>query len=401
MQLGEAFRFSVEALRANKVRTFLTALGLVIGNASIILVVTISLTSRNYILEQISGVGSNLIIAYFETGTRDATTVDADFLKLGDVEAVRSQLGPQIRAATGVIQNYDSILVAGQPRDVLVLGTDEYYAQVRNLVRLAGRPLVASDVGLRQRVALLTQRLALRMFGSQEAAVGQQIKIFGLQFTVVGTFREKVESFGLSELARETILIPITVMLYFTPHERIEPMYIQAREAAEVEAVTRQVRQIIESRHRRGANYYVGNLTAILNAAKNIALILTVVLILIATIAMVISGIGIMNIMLVTVTERTREIGIRRAVGARARDIQQQFLTEAVMISVSGGVAGILLGVSVPLAARRLLEGLDISFSWLSVWMAFVVSFAVGVIFGLLPANRAARLNPTEALRYE
>jgi putative ABC transport system permease protein len=314
---------------------------------------------------------------------------------------VRLELGPRIRAATGVIQNYDSILVAGQPRDVLVLGTDEYYAQVRNLVRLAGRPLVASDVSLRQRVALLTERLANRMFGSQEAAVGEEIKIFGLQFTVVGTFREKVESFGLSELARETILIPITVMLYFTPHERIEPMYIQAREAAEVEAVTRQARQIIESRHRRGANYYVGNLTAILNAAKNIALILTVVLILIAAIAMLISGIGIMNIMLVTVTERTREIGIRRAVGARARDIQQQFLTEAVMISVSGGVAGILLGVAVPLAARRLVAGLDISFSWLSVWMAFVVSFAVGVIFGLLPANRAARLNPTEALRYE
>jgi putative ABC transport system permease protein len=401
MQLGEAFRFSIEALQANKVRTVLTALGLVIGNASIILVVTISLTSRDYILEQISGVGSNLIIAYFETGAREAATVDADFLKLADVEAVRLELGPRIRAATGVIQNYDSILVAGQPRDVLVLGTDEYYAQVRNLVRLAGRPLVASDVSLRQRVALLTERLANRMFGSQEAAVGEEIKIFGLQFTVVGTFREKVESFGLSELARETILIPVTVMLYFTPHERIEPMYIQAREAAEVEAVTRQARQIIESRHRRGANYYVGNLTAILNAAKNIALILTVVLILIAAIAMLISGIGIMNIMLVTVTERTREIGIRRAVGARARDIQQQFLTEAVMISVSGGVAGILLGVAVPLAARRLVAGLDISFSWLSVWMAFVVSFAVGVIFGLLPANRAARLNPTEALRYE
>jgi putative ABC transport system permease protein len=401
MLLGEALRFSVEALRANKVRTFLTALGLVIGNASIILVVTISLTSRDYILEQISGVGSNLIIAYFETGTREAATVDADFLKLADVNAVRTQLGPRIRAATGVIQNYDSILVAGQPRDVLILGTDEYYAQVRNLVRLAGRPLVASDITLRQRVALLTDRLASRMFGSPGAAVGEKIKIFGLEFTVVGTFREKVESFGLSELARETILIPITVMLYFTPHERIEPMYIQAREAADVEAVTRQARQIIESRHRRGANYYVGNLTAILNAARNIALILTIVLILIATIAMVISGIGIMNIMLVTVTERTKEIGVRRAIGATARDIQQQFLAEAVLISVSGGLVGILLGGAVPLTARRLVQGLDITFSWISVWMAFGVSLAVGVIFGLLPANRAARLNPTEALRYE
>ncbi len=401
MHLGEALRFSVDALRSNRIRTLLTALGLVIGNASVILVVTISLTSREYILEQISGVGSNLIMAYFETGSREATTVAADFVNIADVEAVRSQLGSRIVAATGVMSAYDSIVMDGRPRDVLILGSDDQYAYVRNLVQLAGRPLDPSDVVLRQRVALLTEELAERLYGSQQAAVGQVLKIRGLQFTVVGTFKEKTATFGLSELARETILIPITVLRYFVPYERIDPLYVQARRAQDVPSLTEEVRRILESRHRPGANYYVGNLTGILEAARKIALVLTIVLILISTIALVISGIGIMNIMLVTVTERTREIGIRMAVGASRRDILQQFLFEAVLISVSGGLAGVLLGVAIPFSAQFFLSALQISVSWISIVVAFGVSFLVGLLFGLLPANRAARLNPTEALRYE
>ena len=401
MHLGEALRFSVDALSANKVRTFLTALGLVIGNASIILVVTVSLTSRDYVLEQISGIGSNLVIAYFDIGTREAATVDSDFIKIRDLEAVREQLGPRIRAATGVMHSFDSILVRGRPRDVQIIGTDEYYAPVRNLVRVAGRQMDSSDVALRQRVALLTERLANLMHGSPGAAVGEVVKIFGLQFTVIGTFREKTESFGLSEISNETILIPITLMEYFSPQERIDPLYVQALHANDVEAVTRDVRRIIEGRHRPGANYYVGNLAAILDAAKDIALILTIVLLIVAAIAMLISGIGIMNIMLVTVTERTREIGVRRAVGATPSDVQQQFLAEAVIISVSGGMVGVVLGAAVPFTANYLTDAIEVQFSWLSVLIAFGVSFVVGVIFGLLPANRAARLNPTEALRYE
>ncbi len=401
MYVGEALRFSVDALRSNRIRTLLTALGLVIGNASVILVVTISLTSREYILEQISGVGSNLIMAYFETGSREATTVAADFVNIADVEAVRAQLGARIVAATGVMSAYDSIVMDGRPRDVLILGSDDQYAYVRNLVQLAGRPLDPSDVVLRQRVALLTEDLAERLYGSQQAAVGQVLKIRGLQFTVVGTFKEKTATFGLSELARETILIPITVLRYFVPYERIDPLYVQARRAQDVPALTEEVRRILESRHRPGANYYVGNLTGILEAARKIALVLTIVLILISTIALVISGIGIMNIMLVTVTERTREIGIRMAVGASRRDILQQFLFEAVLISVSGGLAGVLLGVAIPFSAQFFLSALQISVSWISIVVAFGVSFLVGLLFGLLPANRAARLNPTEALRYE
>ncbi len=401
MFLAEAFRFSVSALLANRIRTALTALGLVIGNASVILVVTISLTSREYILEQIQGVGSNMIYAYYETAGPTTPEVEADYLKWADVEAVRTQLDGRIRAVTGVMTSFDRMMIQGREEDVRIIGSDQYYADVRNLVVLAGRALDAGDVALRQKVALLTEKLAERLFGDTQAALGQIIKLHGLQFTITGVFKERVESFGLSELTRETVLIPITVLRYFAPVERIDPLYVQVRRTEDVEAVTAQVRALIESRHRPGARYTVENLSAILAAAKQISLALTVVLILVAAIALVISGIGIMNIMLVTVTERTREIGIRMAVGASRRDILQQFLLEAILISVTGGLLGILLGVGIPLSVRYLAAQVRIPISPVSIVVAFGVSFAVGLAFGLLPANRAARLNPTEALRYE
>jgi putative ABC transport system permease protein len=402
MFLTEALSFSLNALRANRFRTFLTALGLVIGNASVIWVVTISLTSRDYVLEQIQGVGSNMVWAYLEVGNQPATPqVAADYVKIADIEAVRRQLDDRIVAATGVMQTFTSIVANGRERDIQVNGSDEDYPRVRNLVILSGRFFDSSDVTLRQKVALVTGKLAKRLFGSEREAAGQRIKIHDLQFTVIGAFKEKVPSFGLSELSGESILIPVTVMSYFVPVERIDPMYVQARRAADVPALTADVRQILESRHRAGALYLVENLTAILDAAEKIALVMTLVLIVVSAIALVISGIGIMNIMLVTVTERTREIGVRMAVGAARRDILQQFLLEAVLISVVGGGAGILLGVALPVTVRLLVDGLKIPISALSIAIAFAVSALVGLIFGLLPASRAARLNPTEALRYE
>ena len=399
---GEALRFSFQALRANKVRTFLTALGLVIGNASVILVVTISLTSRDYILEEIQRIGSNLIYAQYEAGNNAAAaTAAADYLKVADVEAVREQLGSRIVAATGVMNSFDKIRVEGREEDIAIIGSDQYYSMVRNLDLLAGRFLDASDITQRQRVALLMERLARRLYGSQSAAVGQTIKLHGLQFKVVGTFKEKTESFGLSELSGENVLIPISVLRYFAPIERIDPLYVQARSAADVEPITGIVKSILEARHRAGAKYRVDNLVAILSAARRIATVLTIVLTMVSALALVISGIGIMNIMLVTVTERTREIGLRMAVGANRRDVLEQFLAEAVTISMAGGLAGILIGVAIPLGVRYFTDEFAIPISPISVVVAFGVSLLVGLTFGLLPANRAARLNPTEALRYE
>ena len=402
MHLAEAMSFSLQSLRQNPVRSFLTGLGMVIGTASVILVVTISLTSQNYILEQIEGVGSNMIFASYEVGLGQSNAeVNADFIKMADIQTIREQLGRRIVAATGLASNYDSLFIDGKEERLMVIGSDEYYKPVRNLVILAGRFLDPGDIDLRQKVALMTDKLAKRLYGSQQAALGKTLKLHGLQFTVIGTFREKVESFGQSELSAETVVIPITVQSYFTRVERIDPLYVQVRAPDDVEAVTREVKEILISRHRPGASYKVDNLTAILNAARSIAEVLSFVLVLVSAIALIISGIGIMNIMLVTVTERTREIGVRLAVGASRRDIMLQFLTEAVLISLTGGVIGILVGVALPLSVQFFVDNIRIPISTASIVVAFTVSSLVGLIFGILPASRASRLKPTEALRYE
>jgi putative ABC transport system permease protein len=197
------------------------------------------------------------------------------------------------------------------------------------------------------------------------------------------------------------VLIPITVLKYFVRVERIDPLYIQVRNQADVEQCTKIVQTILESRHRPGARYSVNNLNSILDTARQIAGVLNVVLFIVSALALVISGIGIMNIMLVTVTERTREIGLRMAVGAARRDILEQFLAEAIVISMAGGLAGILIGIAIPLSVRFFTDEFAIPISMLSIAVAFTVSLGVGLVFGLLPASRASRLNPTEALRYE
>jgi putative ABC transport system permease protein len=401
MYFGEALRFSLQALRANKFRSFLTALGLVIGNASVILVVTISITSRDYILDLIRGVGSNLIYAQYSAGTNSSTSVDADFIKIADVDAVRQQFGSRIVAATGVISNSGRLLINSKEQDVSVIGADENYPLVRNMVLLSGRFIDEGDVKARQHIVLLTEKLAMKLYGNVHDAVGQVMKLYGLEFTVVGTFKERTGTFGVSEITNETVWMPITVIKLFTPVERIDPMYIQTRRASDVQPLTAAVKQFLESRHRAGAHYDVENLTAILEAAQRIALVMTIVLILVSTIALIISGIGIMNIMLVTVTERTREIGLRMAVGASRHAVLEQFLTESIVISMAGGIMGILLGVSIPLSVRFFTDAIRVPISATSVLVAFGVSVAVGIIFGMLPANRASQLNPTEALRYE
>ena len=398
----EILRSSIHALQANKFRTFLTALGLVIGNASVILVVTISLTSRDYILDQIQRIGSNMIYAQFEAGNNPAmAAADADYIKIADVEAVRRQLGSRIVAATAVMNNFYRMRIEGREEDVSIIGTDHDYPAVRNLALLAGRFLDERDVDSRHHIALLTERLARRLYGGQSQAIGRTVMLHGLRFEIAGTFKEKTNSFGLSELSGENVLIPITVLKYFAPIERVDPLYVQARTAGEVVPMTQAVRTILESRHRRGARYRVENLGAILDTARNIAAVLTVVLILVSLLALVISGIGIMNIMLVTVTERTREIGLRMAIGAARRDVLAQFLSEAVLIGLAGGTVGILIGVAVPLSVQFFSDDFAIPISPLSIGIAFGASLVVGLVSGFLPANRAARLNPTEALRYE
>ena len=223
-----------------------------------------------------------------------------------------------------------------------------------------------------------------------------------LTFSVIGVFVERAETFGLSDIQDETVIIPFSLMKYYTGTDIIRVLHAQAARAEDVPSVQKQIAQILKSRHPADAEYNVQTLTVILDAARKISLALTIVLIVIAFIALLISGIGIMNIMLVTVKERTREIGIRKAIGAARREIMYQFLIEAFLISGGGAVVGILIGLAVPVTAQLFLpSNLRVPISGMSVILAFVVSCSTGLFFGYLPADQAARLQPIESLRYE
>lgn len=398
--LRDAFGFALSALWTHKTRTALTGLSMVIANASVIVVVSVALAGRDFVVQLIEGVGANLIYAYYEAGG-NVSTSEADYITLADLDAVKTQLGDVVTGAAGVMSTWDTIPIDGRSSQVRVLGSNEDYQVVRNLTIPAGRFFDRRDIEERRKVALLTAPLAAKLFGSPQGAVGQAVQVHGLRFTVIGVFREGVETFGQSEVSADSILIPISVMEYFQTVERVDPLYVSVRSQQEVDEATARIRQLLESRHRPGSTYRVENLAGILRAARRISTVLTIVLLIIAAITLAISGIFIMNIMLISVSERTREIGIRMAVGATRRKVQYQFLLEAVCISLLGGLVGVLLGVLVPVVARQFLPQLSIPISPISIVAAVVVSATVGAVFGLLPASRAAKLDPVEALRYE
>jgi putative ABC transport system permease protein len=396
----DAVAFAWDALRSNKVRTALTALGMVIGTASVILVATIATTSRDYVLGQIEGIGANMIYAYHEGGpSLTGTSSISDALTLGDLRAVRENV-PHLRAVAAVIEGQAPLVLEHRQREVRLIGTDPDFRMIRNLKVLAGRFFDEEDDRLRSKVCLVTEALA-RVLYPGGWVEGNKIKVRGLEFTVIGIFKEGAETFGQSEIKAETAMMPISVMTILTGSEAVDQIYASAEAPSYVPGATTAILEVIQRRHRPGAVYRTENLTQILAAAGNIALSLTIVLLMISAIALIISGIGIMNIMLVTVTERTREIGLRMALGASRKMIRRQFLTEALFISVGGGLLGIVVGVGIPWTAQSFVEGLRIPISPVSISIAFLVSCLVGVVFGILPAERASKLNPTEALRYE
>jgi putative ABC transport system permease protein len=399
MDMRETLSVAIDALRSNKLRAMLTSLGVIIGSASIVLVVTVALTSKKFVISQIEGIGSNLV--WVEMVQRQDRPQPLSYeLTVDDMNAVKASV-PGVVEVAGARELPMAVVAGGLERPVNLIGVTEGYQAIRRLLILRGRYFDSADMETRGKVCLITKQLSDLIFGL-ENPVGRTIRMGELTFTVIGVFRERAETFGLSDIQENTVIIPFTLMKYYTGVNVLRLLDAQAAGPEMVPLVERQVGQLLKSRHPSGAEYKVQTLTAILGAARNISLALTIVLIVIALIALLISGIGIMNIMLVTVKERTREIGIRKAIGAAHREILYQFLIEAFLISGGGAVLGILIGLAIPVGIQPLLPGnLRVSVSGLSVIIAFAVSCSTGLFFGYLPANQAASLQPIESLRYE
>jgi putative ABC transport system permease protein len=400
LAFSEILSFAFETFCSNKVRFLLTGLGMVIGTASLILVVTIGLTGKQYVLNLIQGIGSNLIYAEYEGGSQRITNTAPDPLTVDDMTAARGQV-PGIVAASPVAMLNERVPVgAGKERDIQILGTYPEYHIVRNLVVVSGRFFDQQDEQGHNKVGLITDKMAEEVYGSPDAAVGKIIKLSGLPFTVVGTFRERVNTFGESEVTTNTFVIPYTVSRYFQDTPSVKLLYFSVGDPSMVDPVTEQIQRVIQSRHRAESVYNVTNLTQLVKVAVKAADALTLMLLGVAAIVLLVSGIGIMNIMLATVSARIREIGIRKALGATNREIRFQFLSEAILISVGGGLIGVVIGLAIPYSVRFLTE-YRIPISGLSAIVAIVVSSLVGILFGTVPAARAAKLDPVESLRYE
>lgn len=396
MVLSEIISLAIDSFLSNKVRFALTALGMVMGSASVILVVTIGLTGKQYAINLIQGIGANMVVADCQCGGQNP-----DFLTEADLQAVNQQV-PGIVWSSPMLQMQDPISFGdGRIRDILILGVSAQYKNVRNLVILSGRFFDEEDTISHAKVAVVTVPFAESMYGDANRAINQTFTIRGIPFTIIGTFKERVNTFGMSEIATQTILIPYPVARYFTGTNAVKQLFFSVQNFSDTPRARSEIAQVIQSRHRAGSIYDVTEYTALVKTAAQIADIMTLVLLLVSAVTLAVSGVGIMNIMLATVRSRIREIGIRKAVGATYREIQLQFLAEAILISLSGGIVGTLLGLALPLSVRFFLPAYTIPISPWSVVISLGTALMVGILFGTLPATRAAQMNPVESLKYE
>src|SRR6201981_195535 len=317
--LGEIVSFAYDTFNSNKVRFALTALGMVIGTASLILVVTIGLTGKQYVQRLIQAMGANRIYVEYSGGSQRITASAPDPLTIDDMHAVQEQVSSIKYASPLVVLSERIAAGSGKEKDISVMGSAPEYARVRNLVVLSGRFFDAGDTATRNKVGVLTDKLAVELYGSVDTAIGQVIKLSGLPFTVIGTFKEGVDTFGQSEVQDHTMLIPFTVSRYFMPDASVKQIFFSVASPEEVLPATAQIERVIRSRHRPESVYTVSNLTQLLSVWDKIANALTIGLLLIAAGALLVSGIGIMNIMLATVGSRIRAIGIRKAIGGPTR----------------------------------------------------------------------------------
>ena len=402
MLMSETLKLAIDSFRASKTRFALTALGMVIGTASVILVITIGLTGQQFVQEELGKIETNAVELEYKGGGATAAerVLYNDNLTREDENAVLAQL-PGIQYSSPVIQMHDRISFGGGvTKDTLVLGVSPQYQNIRNLLVPVGRFFDEEDDSAHIKCAVVTEIFAKDRFGSDDAAVGQTFEITRIPFTIIGVFKEAVPDLGVSEIEDQTVLIPDSVARLFSGSENVQQIYFSMRSMDEVSDAAKEIERIVHARHRTDSVYLATTLKEYMTIASNITEALTLLLVAVACVTLAVGGVGIMNIMLAGVRARVREIGIRKALGATRREIKLQFLTEAVIISLTGGIVGSIVGLALPVSARVFTD-IAIPITPWSVVIALTSAMVVGIVFGTVPATRAAQLDPVEALKYE
>ncbi|HWT28051.1 MAG TPA: ABC transporter permease [Methylophilaceae bacterium] len=402
--LGEAWH----AMGANRLRTFLTMLGMVIGVGAVVLMMAIGQGAQESVKESINSMGSNLFIVLSGSTTANGARIgtgNSPSLKVGDAEAIGELEG--ISAVAPVTMGTAQIVFGSNNWNTSILGTMPSYFDVRAWTLADGYVFSDSDIRSATRVAIIGKTVAQNLFGDEIDPIGKTIRIKQTPFTVVGLLDSKGQSLDGRD-QDDTIVVPLTTAqrkLFGSQFPGSVRMIMVQAETAEVMPVVEvDINNLLRQRHniREGNDndFSVRNLTSLANSAAETTRTMALLLGAIASVSLLVGGIGIMNIMLVSVTERTREIGIRMAIGARERDILMQFLLEAIVISFFGCLIGLVLGIGGAILVGMLTQA-TILISGNSILLAFSVAAAVGIFFGFYPARKAAQLNPIEALRYQ
>jgi putative ABC transport system permease protein len=397
----ETFETAVHRFRTHPVQTMLTLAGLVVGTASIILIVALGLTGRTFVMSQIEAVGSHLIWASYEgTVTSGVSRTTEDQITDADVQAIQAR-GDLFSGVTPLVELHGTVSALSRASEVTVLGTTPNYGTVhRNLRILQGRFLDDDDIAQRTKVCVVSQKLYQDLFGGDESAE-KTVRTLGMTFQVVGKFDLPVDTMGQGEVTTYTIFIPVTVAWFFTPTRLVDTVFAEVRDFADIPRAAATVEELLRDRHHQGSVFKVKTMTTVIRVARTISFGLIAAFIGAAAVSVVVGGVGIMNILLASVEQRTREIGVRMSVGARRKDILRQFLLEALMLGAIGASIGVAVGLGIPLLVKPFVQAVLIRVSGLSALLAFLFSCGVALVFGVVPAYRAANMNPTEALRYE
>ncbi len=392
MGFFQAYKMALKSIASNKVRAFLTMLGVIIGVGSVITAVAFAQGSTKSITDSIEGLGSNLISISI-TGRNSNRNITYDELRDFSYEN-----GNEISMIAPIVNGNMTLKAGSKSRSSSIIGTNEDYEYIRSRHVQAGRFILSFDNDYMLKTAVIGTAVANDLFAGQNP-VGQTMKINGEIFKVVGLLQE-IDN-GQDSGNDDQVIIPVTVAQRLSRNARISNFTVQATEAGTVDAAMAKLTQYLTKIYGSEDAFRVTNQEQMLDTLNSITSTLMIVLGGIAAISLIVGGIGIMNIMLVSVTERTREIGIRKAIGAKRKNIMVQFLIEAVMITGIGGVAGILIGL---FCIHFIIGGFKITtpvYSPFWMMLSFGISLAVGIVFGMFPAYKAARLNPIDALRFE
>ncbi|MGH8616829.1 MAG: ABC transporter permease [Burkholderiales bacterium] len=410
MTLSAILRIALNALRVNKLRSILTMLGIIIGVAAVITMIAVGRGAQARVQEQIKSLGSNLMILIPGSTTTSGVRLGAGALQTlteDDAWAIQRDI-PEVQVAAPAIQGSAQLIAGNVNWSARLYGISPEYFEAREWTIASGRLFDAADMSGAPKIAVIGQTTAQQLFGDEDP-VDQVIRVRNVPVTIVGVLERKGQSM-MGQDQDDAIFMPIATarnrVLGQTQGKlrRVGSISIKVRPGADMRFAEERVRELMRQRHRLQAgqedSFTIRNLTEILQAQEASSRVMTLLLAAVASVSLLVGGIGIMNIMLVSVTERTREIGLRMAVGARAKDILKQFLVEAVTLSLIGGLIGVGLGLAGSLAVGQL-SGWRITLSAGSIVLAVGFAAAIGVFFGYYPARKASRLLPIEALRYE